>query len=221
MSRLDASFILPVNNPDLLHRLESNLAQHFTGHQVIPIEGATSFFDAWRQGLPQVKNKYVILTHQDVMLSKIPPLDSLFEGKTGMVGVAGSTVIDRKYPWWFERGVLSGQLSGSIRHGWIGRLGIPGYLGPRREVVVLDGVCLITPTEILKKVGIPTEDWAAWHFYDHILSLKYREKGFTLKTVPIGIVHDSTGDNTSEQFRQVKEQFVEEYFKDQESYRVI
>lgn len=220
--RLNASFIVPVNNRSLLHTLEANLEGRFGGYQLIPVEGANSFFDAWRQGVPQAKNDYLVLTHQDTTFKSIPDLDELFKEDVGMVGVAGSKVITRQHPWWFEDGLkrfIKGQLSGTIRHGWYGKLGIPVPFGLHGEVVVLDGVCLVTPKETLERVGIPDEDWADWAFYDHILSLKYRQEGYQLKTTAIDLYHSSTGRTNSPAFQAIRTKFIEQYFDKVTEYR--
>lgn len=219
---INAAFVVPVNNPVMLRNLEKNLEQKFSNYQVISVEGASSFFDAWRKGVKQSKHDYLVLTHQDVAFKSLPNLDELFKDEVGMVGVAGSKVITRQHPWWFEDGInrfIKGQLSGSIRHGWYGKLGIPSPFGFRGEVVVLDGVCLVTPKETLERVGIPDEDWADWAFYEHILSLRYREAGYRLKTVGIDMYHASTGNVNSPAFQKIRTRFIERYFNKIIEYR--
>lgn len=222
-NNLNASFVIPVNNRGLFRQLEENLERRFTDYQVIPVEGASSFFDAWRQGVPQANRQYLVLTHQDVKFKSFPRLEGLFRDDVGMVGIAGSRVIEKDNPWWandYISRLLKRKLSGSIYHGRYGKLGVLSYFGPRGEVAVLDGVCLVTPKETLERVGIPDQDWASWHFYDHILSLRYRQEEQRLMTAPINMYHHSTGDAGSEKFNQIRDRFVQEYFKSTDKYSV-
>lgn len=155
------------------------------------------------------------------MFQSFPALEDLFSEKVGLVGVAGSKIIDRQHPWWFNWSrLLKGQLSGSIYQGSLATLGIKSVFGKLGEVVVLDGVCLITPQETLKEVCTPNQEWASWDFYDHVLSLEYRRHGHKLITAPIKMFHGSTGYATGERFKRAQEMFVREYFADVDRYSV-
>ena len=191
---LNASVIFPVNDTRKANRLITNLANRFTNFQLLPISDAPSFFASWKVGLAKSTKKYLILTHQDVEILKIPSLDRLFTDTTGLVGPAGSTVITRQEPWWFSPTRLDkGQLSGSVFHSPPGGKPTLSYYGKYSPVVALDGVCLITKKSQLQKVGIPDVDWAKWDFYDQILSFEYQKCGYSLKTVPIKLIHSSPG----------------------------
>jgi len=205
------SFIVPVNNRKQLKKLEASLKALGQPFELIPIEGATSFFDAWRQAVPKAKGEYIVLTHQDTEYIAIPKLDKYLKDDVGMIGVAGTTVIHKDQPWWFSQERLFGHiLSGQIFH--TGDKGNElSVFGPFGEVVVLDGVCLITTKKALEDVGIPKKDYGSWDFYDHIISLEYIKKGYKLLTVPIVMVHISRGGEKRPSFFESMDKFRDEY----------
>jgi hypothetical protein len=207
------SFILPATKKEAVETLRASLNTLGLEYELIPIYKATSFFDAWRQGVAKSKGEYLIFTHQDTRFIGIPDLDKYFKDKVGMIGVAGTTVLHKDQPWWFSQTRFLGQiLSGQIFHKEEkgDKLSV---FGPFGEVVVLDGVCLITPKAILKDVGIPTKSYAEWDFYDHIISLEYIKKGYKLLTAPIVMVHDSKGGGQPK-FDESAKKFREEYLEE-------
>lgn len=170
---MNCSFIVPVNNEKQYEKLQKSLTD-FKDYELIPIRGAKSFFDAWRQGLKKVTKKYICLTHQDTEYVGIPDLDKYFKDKVGMIGTAGTTVLHVDQPWWFSKerfmgGILSGQIF--YPEGNENKLSPFGSFG---EVVVLDGVCMITTKEILgrffadtmydeyKTYGLEKTEWTAY-----------------------------------------------------------
>ena len=210
--KLNCSFIVPVNNDKQYEKLENSLKKDFIDYELIPIKGATSFFDAWNKGLKSATKKYVILTHQDTEFIGIPNLDKYFTDKVGLVGTAGTTVLHRDQPWWFSVERFQGQiLSGQIFHkeGKNNRLSAFGEFG---EVVVLDGVCIITTRDILKRI-MPTlikKDYT-WDFYDHVISLELIKQGYKLLTVPIVMTHLSKGGDKRPSFFDSMDKFRDEY----------
>ena len=208
---MNCSFIVPVNNRKQLKSLTASLNVLGQEFELIPIEGATSFFDAWRQGMAKAKGKYLCLTHQDTEYIAIPKLDKYLKDGVGMIGCAGTTVLHRDQPWWFsterlQGSILSGQIFHKEKKG--NKLSIFGDFG---EVVVLDGVCLITTKKILEDVGIPEKDYGTWDFYDHIISLEYIKKGYKLLTVPIVMTHLSKGGDKRPSFFESMDKFRKEY----------
>jgi len=225
---INCSFIVPVNNEKQFKLFEKSLKK-FKNYEVIPVREAKSFFDAWEKGLRKVTKKYVVLTHQDTEFISFPDLDKAFDyprkevkdenGEwywkkcTGMVGVAGTTVLHKSQPWWFSQERVQGRiLSGEIYHG--DELSVFGDYG---WVVVLDGVCLVTIPKLLKEM-LPTKDYGTWDFYDHILSLDFIKKGYILKTVPIKMRHSSKGGG-QKSFNENMIKFRDEYLD--KTWRVV
>lgn len=187
---LDASIIFPATDEKFVVNFKKHLSQRFTNYEVIPIYNAKSFFDAWRKGMAVASKTFVVLTHQDIEFYDFPNIEDIIRDKIGLIGVAGSTIITRENPWWFNyTRFIKGQLSGFTYYKVNDLIKIPVKRGHYGRVVVLDGICLITKKKILMEVGIPKERWATWDFYDQILSLKYLDAGYKLKTVPIKLAH--------------------------------
>lgn len=207
------SFILPATDKDAVSRLDTSLDQLGIEFELIPIYEANSFFDAWKKGVKKAKGKYLILTHQDTEYYYIPDLDEIFafEENLGMVGVAGSTVLDQSEPWWFsQRRYAANQLSGQIYHHGEDSKGLSVF-GEYGIVRVLDGVCLITPKATLEKVGIPGLDWCSWDWYDHVICQEYIKKNYILKTIPVIMSHGSAGGDKRESFYKGQKEFVKSY----------
>jgi len=207
------TFITPYREKVNFEAFKDRILDKFPGSQVIGYKGNDygSFFGVWRKALPEVKNKYICLTHDDTEYLEIPDLDTIFKDNVGMVGVAGTTILHKDQPWWFsEERLLGGILSGQIYHREE-RGNALSVFGPYGEVVVLDGVCMITTKDILEEVGIPEKDYGTFDFYDHILSLEYLKKGYRLLTVPIQLIHNSKGGDKRQSFYDSLGKFSDEY----------
>lgn len=221
----NCSFIIPYRLKENAIKWEKKLKETYPDAEVVAVNGdaknggATSFFDVWRQALPKVTKKYVCLTHDDTEYIGIPDLDKYlkrpFMGQTwvGMIGAAGTTVLHKDQPWWFSTERLLGNiLSGQI---WNTEKDKPSHsvFGPFGEVVVLDGVCMVTTKKILEEVlpTLLTKDYGTWDFYDHMLSLEIIKKGYKLLTVPFVIIHGSKGGDKRQSFFDSQDKFRDEY----------
>jgi len=209
------SFLVPATKKEDIERLDKSLKELKMEYELIPIYGATSFFDAWKTGLKKAHGEYLCLTHQDTRYIGIPDLDKYFKDKVGMIGVAGTTVLHRDQAWWFSQERLLGHiLSGQIFHTEGDKQSLSVF-GPFGEVVVLDGVCMITTKKILEEV-LPTcleKNYGTWDFYDHIVSLELIKRGYKLLTIPIIMVHDSKGGDKRPSFFESEGKFKEEYLE--------
>lgn len=173
--------------------------------ELIPVVGATSFFDAWSKGIKKAKGEYLVLTHDDTEWIEMPDI----YGVEGIHGTAGTTVLHRDQPWWFstERflgGILSGQIWNGNDHSFFGEFG---------EVVALDGVALILEKKTLEEVlpDLLKKDYGTWDFYDQILSLELIKLGYRLFTVPMKINHASKGADKRPSFFDSLDKFKAEY----------
>jgi hypothetical protein len=217
---MNCSFIIPYREKKNVDAWEKRLKKTYPEAEVIPINGdaksggAKSFFDVWQQALPKVTKKYVCLTHDDTEYVGFPDLDKYFIDGVGMVGTAGTTVVHKDQPWWFSGERLLGKiLSGQIWNTEDGGKASHSDFGPFSEVVVLDGVCMVTTKEILADV-LPEclkKDYGTWDFYDHILSLELIKRGYKLLTVPFVIIHGSKGGDKRQSFFDSLDKFRQEY----------
>jgi GT2 family glycosyltransferase len=208
------SFIVPATDKKQIKTLETSLEALGMPFELIPIYGATSFFDAWRKGVPKAKGEYLCLTHQDTKFVAFPDPAKYLKDKVGMLGTAGTTVLHKDQPWWFSQERFLGHiLSGQIWNTEMGKDPSMSVFGDFGEVVVLDGVCLITTKKILEEV-LPScldKGYGTWDFYDHVISLELIKKGYKLLTVPIVIVHGSKGGDKRPSFFESMEKFTKEY----------
>jgi len=198
------SFILPATDKKQVLRLEKSLNALGQPFEIIPIYGATSFFDCWRKAMPKAKGEYLILTHQDTEFHYIPKLNV-----EGLAGVAGAKEYNIDDPWWFTRDrYINSRLSGQIYHDKQTK-GLSNF-GPYGDVEVLDGVCLVTKPEILKKVLKDLPD-VTWDWYDHVLSKAYLNAGYQVKTIPILMTHYSAGGERRKTFEKERKVYVKWY----------
>ena len=211
MKKLDASVIIVSREKDNVGRVEKSLTRKFEGFEVIAVYGAGSMFSGWRRGVAKAKKKYLMFCHDDVEFLDIPCLDYEMDKETGLIGLAGSREIDVDNSWWYDpKRLVEGKLSGQIFRRGSDDIYV-SYFGYYSEVVVVDGVCMVTTKKKLAQVGgIPKIRWARWHYYDHVLALSFRNK-LKLKTIPIQLIHDSRGAEESEvaEAEKVKERFGE------------
>lgn len=190
------TYIVPTRDVKNLHRLTLSLIKLGEPFELIPIEGAKSFFDAWKKALPKVKTEWVILTHEDTEFHYIPKNEEFDLG-----GVAGCTKYTNKenYPWWFDVWRLKrGELSGRIYHDAPATHNIPGsqglsVFGDYGECELLDGVCLATKTKLLEEILKDIKVDVTWDWYDQVLSHEYKKRGLIVKTIPILMTHRSAG----------------------------
>ena len=215
MFRDDVAFILPANDREQTEAQEADLRRYFPDCEYFAVFGASSFFDAWRQAIPQATKRWLILTHQDTRITHIPDLEKWFGPTTGLAGAAGSRELTAKEPWWFMGDRLRrGLCSGLVHHAKNEKSArIVSHFGPAGRVVILDGVVLITRKDLLEKIGgVPEKDYAHWDFYDHVLCMEFLKAGLEIRTLPIQITHFSGGNRAGDEtFNKNAERFKAEY----------
>lgn len=172
-----------------------------------------------RHGLPQVYNGAIrrfaaepavlVFVHDDVHLLDFFWPDRILQGleRFGVVGVAGNVRRVPNQPSWVhvdERFTPdhARYLSGAVAHG----AGWPPeqvhYFGTvGREVKLLDGVLLAVRSETLQRHALRFDENFDFHFYDLDFCRQAERAGVTLGTVPMPIVHQSTGNYRDESWR--------------------
>ena len=88
------SFIIPT--------LDLNKLKNFKlppESELIPVVGAKSFFDAWSKGIKKAKGEYLVLTHDD---TEYLEFDLKEPNEKAIFGTAGTTVLHKDQPWWFQ-----------------------------------------------------------------------------------------------------------------------
>ncbi|MBZ0264382.1 glycosyltransferase family protein [bacterium] len=115
-------------------------------------------------------------------------LPLLTQSSTGIVGVAGSMILEQNKAWWQH-----GALSGAVMHlEPDGNLRMNPY-GPFGQVSVVDGLIMMVRKSSFDLINQlpPLED--TFHFYDMDLCLRSDEVGLKNWTVPLLMLHESGG----------------------------
>jgi hypothetical protein len=184
------TYIIPTTDLHTLYPLTTSLSRLGQPFELLPIQEATSFFDAWKKAMPKVRTEWVILTHQDTEFHYIPELKGFDLG-----GVAGCTKYENvdNFPWWFDRGRLQkGLLSGRIYHDAPESKGL-SIFGEYGDCEILDGACLVAQSSKLKEILGKIDVDVTWDWYDHVLSHEYVKRGLKVKTIPLLMTHRSAG----------------------------
>jgi hypothetical protein len=216
--------IVPATDEKQVARLQQSLDKlEDDNHtfKMIPIYGAVSFFDAWREGLKETYGSWIVLTHQDTEFHYFPtmttnPQQNMPDRDFDLGGVAGCIDYDINEPWWFTRdrymdGKLSGQIYHDTGHKSTGESKGLSFFGEYGEVDILDGVCLVTTKQLLEDVLRDIKCNVTWDWYDHVLSTAYKRRGLVVKTIPILMTHGSAGGDRRNTFEKERKNYVKWY----------
>jgi len=184
--------------PKLLsYLIEANIKYHVS-------YDANSMFEGYQTGLDTLnpgREDIVIMCHDDIevlsdrVVFKRTLEEALAKKSVGFVGPAGTTYLGSDAIWWDINRRATGLHSGFVFQGDDHNTMTPNYFGPCRNVVVIDGLFLAARRETLDQIGLgkPKEFPTNWDFYDLYYTLSAYEQGFTNKTVPIVVLHNSNG----------------------------
>lgn len=185
-------------------------------------------FDNNTTGLPTLYNRAIehardnpavlVFVHDDVSISDFFWVDRIHEALTrfDVVGLAGNT---RRMPhqpaWcftpdlqWDERQYLSGV----VGHGKGFPCDLVSNFGPSgQQVKLLDGLMLVADSERLIESGLRFDERFDFHFYDMDLCRQAEEKGLSMGTWPISVVHESGGAFGTPSWRAAYERYLQKY----------
>tara|TARA_R110000868_G_scaffold13711_10_gene63632 strand:+ start:8751 stop:9308 length:558 start_codon:yes stop_codon:yes gene_type:complete len=162
-------------------------------------------FKGYQEGLDKLKpNRYdiIIMCHDDIeILTDREEFTNLLENalypvKIGFVGPAGTSYLGADAVWWDMTRRQQGFHSGFVFQGLDRQTMQPNYFGPTKDVVVLDGLFLACRKSTLDLIDMSqpaTFPWG-WDFYDLYYTMTAYTKGFTNRTVPIIMLHNSSGE---------------------------
>ncbi len=185
----------------------SKLESYFTdaGWNVKFMENESSIWAAHRKGIKEFNvqdEDAVILCHDDIeILLQKEDFNTLIckhlaDPKTGFLGVAGSSVID-KYMGWFQCAVNNNSGHGLCYHGDSAHNMFASFFGNPGEVVALDGLFLATTGKVLNsiKVAKPSalEPRCDWDWYDFFYTVQAHIKKFKNRVISLPIRHESPG----------------------------
>jgi hypothetical protein len=184
---------------------------------IVKVETDKSLFEAYEEGTKRAKNDVICYMHEDIEIVKFPEAEilahftprALETKRTGFLGIAGSKEITHTGCWWDalnqpNQGMI---LSGQAGHHVNGERYISNY-GPFGNVVVLDGVMLITHKQVLADIGGWLDPYlTGFDFYDIATTFKAHCMGWQNKTIQIDIYHKSPG-NPRRSWERAKQMFV-------------
>lgn len=169
------------------------------GIEVKSLIGFKSIFDAYIKGVETLDanpEDIVILCHDDIEI-KNPKEEfkAILTSATrtdGFIGVAGTRYFENTGVWWNWN--TPQNMSGKVSHGLKGQ-DKETYFGPLGRVVVLDGVFLACNVKTLASIHMaqPTDFIGDWDYYDIFYTFQTHLKGYSNRTVPIMLRHESPG----------------------------
>jgi len=149
------------DDPGYLDRFDINIIKN-SKNEGIP--------KALNKALLFAKSKYVVLMHNDIVVSTdnwINKAISFMESdkKVGMVGIAGFKRLRRNIE-------VTNLVTGIEKYA---KFEFKRIQGEFDEVIVLDGCCVV-----IRNVGLRLDERLDYYFYDWDLSMQYRKLGFSL-----------------------------------------
>jgi GT2 family glycosyltransferase len=158
-----------------------------------------------RLGLPTVYNQAIkesrdhpatlVFVHDDVYMCDfyLPErLDEALE-QIDIIGLAGCTARVRGQTSWF-RSEDPAALSGMVSHGkTLNEAAVSVYGQPCQRCVYLDGLFLATRSESLHNTGVHFDERFNFHFYDLDFCRQAEQRGLTMATWPLSVIHQSDG----------------------------
>ena len=183
----------------LVHTLSSY------GVEVKLLVNQKSIFEAYEKGLKACdadNEDIIIYCHDDIEiktphLTFIAALAKCTEKEVGIIGPAGTTFLGQDAVWWNHENWQAGYHRGLVSHLNKEKGEIYGtHYGPHGQVVALDGLFLAARKEVWETVGLtkPTYFEGNWDFYDIHYTTQAHCLGFKNYTVPIDMVHHSSGE---------------------------
>jgi len=169
----------------------------------------------------------IILSHDDVEI-KMPfftfksVLQKNITNKTGFVGPAGTTYLDKDAVWWDHSRWQQGYHKGKVFHVEKETEKLENtFYGENGRVVVLDGLFLAAKAKVLKEISLEKPEYLKgdWDFYDIHYTYSAHQKGYINKTIPLHIIHHSRGELAGrDSWHQNRQSFIE---KNKEEFPII
>jgi len=211
------SIIVCSKNLELLKGLSENI-QETVGckFELVAIDNRKNQYGicaAYNAGIKKAKASFLCFIHEDVrFLTKDWGellLKKLQDKKTGVIGVAGTTLLPEDGIWYSsQRPFVQGQVVHSFNNKE--QLDKYGTLEKDCDVVVLDGLFLACRKEIAEKFRFNDVLFKGFHFYDIDFSLRVSQNFNNFVTYDILLKHFSGG-NVGKEFQENRGKFIENY----------
>lgn len=184
--------------------------------EIISIMDAKSITSAYNEAMQKSDSKYKVYLHQDVYIKNenfINDILSIFktDQNIGLMGMVGAKVIPVSGIWWDDHWKV-GKVFDTHR-GFVELLNYNEVTGLYTEVKGIDGLIMITQYDLSWREDI----FDGWDFYDLSQSVEFLRKGLKV-VVPsqqtAWCIHDCGSVNTSNEFEQYRNKFLDNYSKD-------
>ncbi len=171
-----------------------------------PIKPCIAFDN--RRGLPAVYNAaidevqaddIIVFVHDDVMILDHFWPERVLSGfrQFDLLGLAGNVQRAPRQQSWciIDGGQLDHpqNLSGSVAHGTAFPFVIYAFGPPLRQCRLLDGVFLAIKKATLSQSGLSFDERFDFHCYDMDFCRQAEQRGLTMGTIPLAIMHASVG----------------------------
>lgn len=149
--------------------------------EILGVRHAVSMTAGYQQAMEASNAKYKIYLHQDVFVINPTLLQDLLDlfiahPKIGMVGLAGSTVLDAEQPiWWKEWLSTYGTYYTRVEENRVVRNYYGGVInGAYIEAAAIDGLFMATQYDLPWRSDL----FHGWHFYDISQSREFINAGY-------------------------------------------
>ncbi len=169
------SIVICSINRDLFNQVSQSIADTIgVDYEIIRIDNTVvhmGICEAYNRGASEAKFPYVCFLHEDILIKSAnwgAEIISFFEtnSQVGLVGVAGSA-FKSQFPSIWAQALFQTDHINVIQHYRnnvvLESNGVPGSFV---EVKTLDGVCLFTTKEVLKKNSFDSLNFDRFHCYD-------------------------------------------------------
>lgn len=177
-------------------------------------DGSVSLAESYNKFLLSANHDTIIFMHDDLILSKNfdeKILNHFENSDYGILGLAGTTNINKDGVWWSDRNSMCGR----VWHEHNGNVNENRYAPVKsfiQEVACIDGLFIAVNRQKIE-MGFD-ERFDGFHYYDIPFCLLNSKAGVKIGVVPdIKIVHKSIG-QTNQQWENNKSQFVELFADD-------
>lgn len=162
--------------------------------------GLAGICAAYNKGAATATGDVLCFMHEDVFFMEEgwgPRILQKFQEdeQLGMVGLAGTTYLDKKNMKWTWAKVpwLAGRVVHEIDEGRKFFLNLYDTENEDREVVVLDGLCLFVRPSLMQKVRFDEETFPGFHLYDLDFCMQARRHAKVICTKAVLVKHLSVG----------------------------
>jgi hypothetical protein len=182
-----------------------------------------SIFSGYKKAFDKVSpkdNDIFILCHDDIELLDSPKdilnaISIVNAENYGFAGPAGTKLLGEDAVWWNQERWQKGCHSGEVYHANDNQQPYQTHYGPLSKVVALDGLFLVASAKTLREVKLEKPPYLRgdWDFYDIHYTVTSHKKGLNNVTIPIKIIHHSTGEIVGRNgWNENRISFIKEHF---------